>query len=98
MSIVNKLLILPSTVEHEGIVFVLNIFKNGGELRLCYDVSYVNVGSPHKNKWEEFGCWNNIFLDSNTGFLYLVEGIQTDEELEEAINRTKAFLTKNKLI
>lgn len=90
--IAEKLLQLPGLVnvktEHGQMDFYLTVFKNGTrDIRLCYqplDISFM---------------WENVYIENrNTNYLYLVENISDDASLIRAINETKSFLIKNKLI
>ena len=101
--IVEKILTsLPPWVTYEGINFELRLFSNGtDEIRLYYAIHHVDTESAHFDSIEAYGCWENPFYlegPSNTGFLYLVEGIENDEQLIAAIDETRAFLLKHSLL
>lgn len=91
---------LPCIVNHEGMEFIPNLFKNGdGELRLSYDIFSVSDASPHKATYESCGSWYNPFSKGSLqGFLYLFENIETDYELAFAIAHCHTFLKKNSLL
>lgn len=92
------LLELPAFVNDiQGVHFELKLFKDGGELRLVYSIYDVSDDSPHKKQIDEYRCWDNPFLKSTTSFLLLEEHILNDADLIEAIQRTKDFLTENKI-
>lgn len=82
---------LPSAIQYDGLEFEFKIINNGGsELRLVYTL----VDSMHL-------CWNNPFINGKEyrcSFLYLKEGIESIEDLQEAVEECREFLLKNKLI
>lgn len=98
VNITEALFKLPSVVHFEGIDFIPKIFKEGAEIRLVYEVLSVDDESPHKQMWDEYGCFESRLTSGNTSFLYLNEGIQSDEDLHEAIEDCYKFLNCNKLI
>lgn len=90
---------LPSQVEFEGVVFHLDILKNAtDEMRLCYAISYVQEGSPHKADIDTNGTFENRLLGGTKNFLYLQENINTGKKMKSAIKRCQLFLITNKLI
>lgn len=44
-----------------------------------------------------FYNWCNPFTNSNNSFLILVEGIECDKDLTNAINEIKQFIISNKI-
>lgn len=95
--IVEKILTdLPPWVVYEGINFELRLISNGtDEMKLVYGISYVDDDSKHKLDIEVHGCWENpLYVEggSSTGFLYLVEGIENDNDLLAVITETRDFL------
>lgn len=83
---------LPSQIKtrSEGIShnFNLELILNHGE-----DCEYLLAYS-----YEGVGRYWNPYLNGYKGFLYLVEGIQGDEDLKAAIDETMDFLTNNNLL
>lgn len=100
MSIVKNILRLPPFIEFEGVQFDFELFiENHDEIRLVYKITGCKKSSPHHDDIEYNGCWENPFEDGRPkGFLYLHEGIDTDENLEEALCDCFNWLTKNDLI
>jgi hypothetical protein len=101
--LVKELLSLPEFVEFQGIQFTLRIFKNHSyELRLCYEIDTVLNESPHKNLLETHGCWENPLICPgelhNCGFLFLVENINNEADLYDAIKLCAIFLNRHGLI
>jgi len=101
--IAEEFLKLPAFIEFEGITFQLQLINDGNtELRLVYDVDALADYCNHKTHWDQFGYWLNPFINPNQvypcGFLYLVEGIMTDDDLIKAIEQTNVFLRTNHLM
>lgn len=102
IQIVPLLLALPPYVTYQGVSFELLIFPNGNEMRLVYAILNVGENSPHYPLYQEYGCWENPLIHPGDvygcGFLYLVEGIESDNDLVRAVAETKEFLKKNNLL
>jgi hypothetical protein len=101
--LVKELLSLPEYIDFEGISFRLLLFKNHSyEIRLVYDIDSVELDSPHRNRHDNFNCWDNPFIKENESyscsFLYLAENISDEESLLHAIEDCSAFLNNNHLI
>jgi hypothetical protein len=50
--------------------------------------------------YTDYGCWENPLLYQEKylcGFLYLVEGIDSDKSLGKAIDGVRSFINKHKL-
>jgi hypothetical protein len=98
--IVEKFASLPPWITYEGVVFELQLIIDGipNDVRLCYCLSYTNANSKHYIEYKENDAWLNPFQNgARQGFLYLIEGIETDEDLIEAIDNCHEFLKKNNL-
>lgn len=97
--IVEELLTLPPWIDFEGINFELSLFSNGPELRLAYVIRSVDDDSPHKDGYEQDGCWTNKIVDAvdppSQSFLMLYEGIQTDVDLCWAARQMWYWLAAN---
>lgn len=99
MAVIKEFLRLPSTIVFEGVEFVPTIINNGSrDARLVYEILSVEEGSPHKGSIAEYGCFQNRLLDSNCGFLFLIENMTTDKDFDVAILETRRFLLKHGLI
>ena len=101
--IVKELLTLPPWVYFEGINFEFQLFNNGGnEIRFCYDISDVEVGSIHKAQYEDSCTWRNKLLygddDRSVSWLYLQEGIESDADLIWAIRQCWLWLQERGLL
>ncbi len=90
---------LPAYLEIEGVNFELQLINNGGsEIRLVYDITHVDADSPHKQEYQNYGGWcNPLNNDSFQGFLYLAEGIETDNDLTESLLDCGNWLIKHNL-
>ena len=98
--IVEKFAALPPWISYDGVNFELQLINDGkaDDNRLVYVLSYVFDSSQHYKLWKECGSWVNPFNEGSLqGFLWLAQGIETDDELIVAIDRAKAFLQKNNL-
>lgn len=95
--IVKKILELPAEFEYKGVVFCFNLFKNhSDELRICYEISYICEHSVfYKDYYDENSEMCGRWID-DTGhacnWLYLVENINSDEALVEAVDDCKKYL------
>ena len=102
IDLVKSILSLPGNIYYQGAHFSLTFFKNGDELRLSYDLNYVDKDSIFYNEEEcKYGFWINPFLGEGNypcTFLYLVENIVDSDSLLEAIQLTNKFLLYNKII
>lgn len=93
--IVEKFARLPGWIDYQGINFELQLIVNGrpDDVRLVYAINYVSADSPHKALYEDCGSWINSFEGHCLqGFLFLVENIETDEDLITAIDECEAWL------
>lgn len=70
-------------------------------MRLCYKIEHVNDNSAHYEDFQLGGCWENPLLSESEShlcdFLYLAEGINSEEALRGAIQDCKNFLAKHNL-
>jgi hypothetical protein len=100
MSIADKIRRLPQTVNFQGVEFDFAIIiESPDELKLSYDVAEADIFSPHYGDVKSYGSWHNPFeSDSFQGFLWLREGIENDDDLEEALCDVYNFLKKNDFI
>jgi len=101
--IAEKLLQLPAFVWFEGVCFELRVISEGQrELILTYVITTVGEKSRHSGTFKNSGSWANPFIGEGgpyyCGFLYLVEGIETDRDFSKAIDETRQFLQSNKLL
>jgi hypothetical protein len=87
---------LPPWVEVQGVTFQLYVFKNGrsDDVRLCYKIESVGADSPHAKMIEEWGSWLNPFTGGLKGFLFLTEGIGTEDVFVEACIECENFLKR----
>lgn len=91
---------LPREINFEEVIFHFNIFHNGDELRLCYDIAYANEISKHKQDIDGYGGWHNPLLGQEPyfcDFLFLREGIYTNDDLMEAVAACIDFFKKHNL-
>lgn len=103
LQIVEQLLKLPQYIRFEGITFSLKLWNcRSDEVWLAYEINDVKSTSPHYQLYNDYLTWENPFIKVDDlygcGFLYLVEGIENDEQLLAAIERTLHFLKKNNFI
>ena len=100
--IVPLLLALPPYITYQGVSFELRLFPNGNEMRLVYALLNVAENSPHFSLYQEYYCWENPFIRPGDvygcSFLYLVEGIESDNDLVRAVAETNDFLKRNNLL
>ena len=99
MNLITKILTtLPQSIEYDGCYFVFEIFiaHQGRELRAGYILDTIYKTSPHFGTAETLS-WVNPFEQSLCGHLVLEEGIQTDTDMAEAIDRIAAFLRNKNL-
>jgi hypothetical protein len=88
MNITKGILELPAYVRHEGVEYVFRLFINHEEVRLVYEIYDVSPTSKHYQTYSDFGGVINE-NGGMKGFLFLIEGIETDEDLLEGINELK---------
>lgn len=98
--VVIEFLNLPAFITFEGIEFELKLFKDGDkESRLVYSIYDVGKGSPHKEMYDEYGCFENRLLNKKRcSFLFLYEGITDENQFLYAILEARKFLLINVLI
>lgn len=98
--IMEKLFKLPPYVGYQGVTFMFEIFANGNhEVRICYAIDSVDPHSPHEDTINECGAWYNTFNQNKLQtFLYLIEGINTDEDLDKALDECYEFLKEKDLL
>lgn len=98
-SITKEFLKLPERIRHDGAFFTLYIAPGNRDLIFAYRLEDVLESSPRHLEWEEYGGWSNPFDNGKLqGFLWMREGIKSDDDLLEAIETAHGFLTKNGLI
>lgn len=77
---------LPTYISYDDQDFNLILFPDGtDDFRLCYALT-----------WKD-ETWYHPILKGNKTFLYLVENIQSEQDLREAIEETRQWLLIHKI-
>jgi hypothetical protein len=99
MNLVEHLAKLPSWVEYQGCMFILQIGRehvkqsvNGKCISLCYVLDTVDKESPHYETFSQCGSWVTP-EESLCNFLLLAERIEAESDLLFEINRFTKYLT-----
>ncbi len=104
--LIQELISMPCYIKHEGVTFRKKVIFNGSnEMRLCYDIENVDTDSPHNNEyWKLWNGWlNKPFYPSSDpedqdghfcSWLVLIEGIENESDMHQAILNTRLFFTK----
>ena len=103
MNITKAVARLPSVITIEGVNFIFELCSedsNNDSVSICYQLLSCNDKTSKQHYMiSNYGTWQNPYTDNSLQrFLYLVEHISDDVELEQGLENCFQFLNKNNLI